>query len=100
MPTLNAKHSAIKSYYERLQEFTVQGATTEMTVRDAFKSLLETTARANQWTLLAEHKLTGKRATPDATLRDEFKIPRGYWEAKDTKDDLEAEIVKKIDKKY
>ena len=29
---------------------------------------------------------------PDGTLLDDFRIPRGYWEAKDTKDDLEAEI--------
>ena len=36
----------------------------------------------------------GKR--PDGTLRDSFNLPRGYWEAKDTKDDLHVEIRKKI----
>src|SRR5689334_22702503 len=32
---------------------------------------------------------------PDGTLRDEWS-PRGYWEAKDLGDDLDAEIRKKI----
>ena len=36
----------------------------------------------------------GKR--PDGTLRDTFRLPRGYWEAKDTRDDLLIEIRKKI----
>ena len=31
---------------------------------------------------------------------DEFKIPHGYWEAKDTKDDLDQEIQKKFDAGY
>jgi hypothetical protein len=29
-------------------------------------------------------------------MRDTFNLPRGYWEAKDTKDDLKTEIRKKI----
>ncbi len=37
---------------------------------------------------------------PDGTLQDVFKLARGYWEAKDTNDDLDAEIQKKIAKKY
>ena len=37
---------------------------------------------------------------PDGTLQDVFKLARGYWEAKDTDDDLDAEIQKKIGKKY
>lgn len=41
----------------------------------------------------------GKTIIPDGTLRDLFLV-RGYWEAKDTKDDLDAEIKKKIAKKY
>ena len=37
---------------------------------------------------------------PDGTLRDAFLLPRGYWEAKDTDDDLEYEIKKKINLGY
>ena len=40
----------------------------------------------------------GKR--PDGTLRDSFNLPRGYWEAKDTGDDLITEIRKKINAGY
>ncbi len=49
--------------------------------------------------LIPEQTLAnGKR--PDATLRDTFNLPRGYWEAKDTKDDLINEIRKKINAGY
>src|SRR5262249_58772038 len=37
---------------------------------------------------------------PDGTLRDFFNLRRGFWEAKDTDDDLDAEISKKIAKGY
>ena len=37
---------------------------------------------------------------PDGTFRDEYFLNRGYWEAKDTNDNLEAEIQKKIAKGY
>ena len=42
----------------------------------------------------------GHQIRPDGTFRDEFTIERGYWEAKDTDDDLEAEIKKKIKRGY
>ena len=37
---------------------------------------------------------------PDGTFRDEYFLNRGYWEAKDTNDNLETEIQKKIAKGY
>ncbi len=37
-----------------------------------------------------------RRNVPDGTVRDENSLPRGYWEAKDSGDDLRAEIAKKI----
>jgi predicted helicase len=36
----------------------------------------------------------------DGALVDNFKLPHGYWEAKDTKDDLDREIQKKFDTGY
>jgi predicted helicase len=49
--------------------------------------------------LIPEQTLAnGKR--PDGTLRDGFNLPRGYWEAKDTRDDLGTEIRKKITAGY
>jgi len=40
------------------------------------------------------------RIRPDGTFRDDFYIERGYWEAKDTHDDLETEIKKKTARGY
>ena len=45
-------------------------------------------------------KRGGKSITPDGTVRDAYNLHRGYWEAKDTDDDLTAEIRKKIAKGY
>jgi len=70
--------------------------THEQGIRAAFRSLLETFGKPVGWTLVEEHTLPGSRKRPDGTLLDNFRIPRGYWEAKDTKDDLEAEIRSKI----
>src|SRR5437899_7110626 len=39
-------------------------------------------------------------SSPTATLCDEFNLHRGYWEAKDTDDDLDAEISRKSAKGY
>ena len=49
------------------------------------------------WTLIAEQekKVGGKTIRPDGTFKDEMNLVRGYWEAKDTADKLDAEIEKK-----
>ncbi len=53
-------------------------------------------------TFIAE--LSGKSGgaiiRPAGTLRDRSTLPRGYWEAKDTQDDLDTEIKKKIARGY
>jgi hypothetical protein len=63
-------------------------------VRSPFESLLQETARLKDWTFIAE--LSGKSGgaviRPDGTLRDRNSLPRGYWEAKDTQEDLDTEI--------
>ncbi len=51
------------------------------------------------WTLIPEQTLAGG-ARPDGVLRDRSLFYRGYWEAKDTRDDLEAEINKKVARGY
>jgi hypothetical protein len=42
----------------------------------------------------------GKRVVPDGTVRNEFRLARGWWEAKDTSDQLAAEIQKKLKAGY
>ncbi|HPT27228.1 MAG TPA: N-6 DNA methylase, partial [Bryobacteraceae bacterium] len=55
--------------------------------------------RPLRWLLISEPptRAFGTRLIiPDATLQDEYSIPRAYYEAKDTHDDLDLEIRKKL----
>ena len=74
----------------------------ELNVRPAFEFLLTDTAKLHGWTLIPElsQKTGGSLVRPDGTLRDANSLPRGYWEAKDTQDDLDAEIQRKIARGY
>ena len=95
-------HKAIQGYYEKLRAYSAQDVTNEMGLRSAFQHLLEETGRTHNWTLVPEQsvKVRGKSVRPDGTFRDDWHLPCGYWEAKDTGDDLEAEIRAKIAKGY
>ncbi|HVB74365.1 MAG TPA: type ISP restriction/modification enzyme, partial [Ktedonobacteraceae bacterium] len=82
-------------YYKELAAYHEQDVLHETAVRSAFQNLLAAFAPSVNWLLVPEETLAnGKR--PDGTLRDTFRLPRGYWEAKDTRDDLATEIRKKI----
>jgi len=95
-------HRSIRKYCENVAALHAQGVLNEMSVRSPFESLLQETARLKDWTFIAE--LSGKSGgaiiRPDGTLRDRNSLPRGYWEAKDTQDDLDTEIKKKIARGY
>jgi predicted helicase len=95
-------HKAIVAYYEKLQGYGAHDVTHEMALRSAFQQLLEETGKPHKWTLIPEQtvKVGGKSVRPDGTFRDEWHLPVGYWEAKDTGDDLSAEIRAKIAKGY
>jgi predicted helicase len=99
---LTPGHRSIRKYYENVAALRDQGVLNEMSVRSPFESLLQETARLKNWTFIAE--LSGKSGggliRPDGTLRDRNSLPRGYWEAKDTQDDLDTEIKKKIARGY
>ncbi len=95
-------HKAVKTYYAALATYAEQSVEHEGALRSAFQNLLSETGRKVGWTLIPELSLdaNGHQIRPDGTFRDEFTIERGYWEAKDTDDDLEAEIKKKIKRGY
>jgi hypothetical protein len=96
-------HRAVKAYYEKLESLSPHpGADHEMAVRSAFQALLDQTARAHGWTLIPESgvKVEGKTVRPDGTLRDRNSLPRGYWESKDPRDDLDRAITAKTAKGY
>jgi hypothetical protein len=67
----------------------VSGAKRELVVREAFKDLLKAWGRSRDLQCVPEHEYI----TPT-------KERRGYWEAKDTDDDLDEEIVKKFRRGY
>ena len=94
--------AAIRNYYSQLQDLRSQGVTNELSIRQPFLTLLAETARPVGWQVIPElgKKAGARTIRPDATLRDRNSLPRGYWEAKDTYDDLEVEIRKKRDSGY
>jgi hypothetical protein len=92
-------HKAVKAYRETLEKLGSLKVKNEGALRTAFQTLLTDTARTVGWTLVPEQSMRvgGKTVIPDGTLRDDY-LPRGYWEAKDTADDLDVEILFDRDK--
>ncbi len=84
---------------ERLIEY--GGADNELNIRPAFQNCLDTYCREHRerLALVPELAATGG-VVPDGTVKDSLRMARGYWEAKDTHDDLDAEIRAKFDRGY
>ena len=99
--TIKPSNKAIQHYYETLQSYADLNQSHETGVRTAFIRLLEDTAKLQSWTLVTEvgQKVEGRTIRPDATLYKSA-VPHGYYEAKDTRDDLDSEIRKKSAKGY
>src|SRR5262245_47519821 len=93
---------AIKTYNAALKTFAHHGAAHAGATETAFSRLLADTARTHGWTLIPKKgmQVGGKHIYPDGTLQDGNFLPRGYWEAKDTDDDLDTEIINKRKKGY
>jgi predicted helicase len=102
MLELAANDPLIKTYLNDLQRLKNQTVTHELGLRGPFQNLLDKTAKKRGWTLVPELSTYsgGKRVVPDGTVRDEFRLARGWWEAKDTSDRLASEIQKKIKAGY
>jgi hypothetical protein len=79
------------------------GSHRETIVREAFKDLLKRWGKQSKLVFLAEYPLktaTKANITVDGALLHELRMPLGYWEAKDERDDLDEEIDKKLRKGY
>ncbi len=101
MPELSIKisHKPIRTYYVELEKYAQLGEVNEGTVRAAFQNLLQHYCHQSDFTLLCEkthYTPEKKRIIPDGEIVDAFGLPYGYWEAKDTQDDLFAEADKKF----
>ena len=101
MPDINIKtnHKPIKNYYTELERYAQLGEENEGTVRTAFQNLLQHYCHRSNLTLLCEkthYTPEKRRIIPDGEVVDAFGLPHGYWEAKDTQDNLHVEADKKF----
>ncbi|MFA5251444.1 MAG: type ISP restriction/modification enzyme [Phycisphaerae bacterium] len=94
----------ISKYYTEIQKYIRFGGTSkESSIRRAFENLLNEYAQQQNLLLIAEldyRTPKGTTVSPDGTLKDALRLDWGYWESKDTDDDLEVEIEKKFKKGY
>ncbi|MFH1795077.1 MAG: type ISP restriction/modification enzyme [Pseudomonadota bacterium] len=86
---------------DRLRKFS--GSVTEGVISEAFKDLLKAWSRQLNWQFAAQFEFAStqkSRIRPDGTIFHSLGLPFGYWEAKDTADDLDVEIRKKLARGY
>ena len=92
----------IDQYRADLQRFVeFGGSDNEQSIRRAFAVCLDSYCRDHREKLALVDELdAGSRNRPDGTVKDSLRMARGYWEAKDTHDDLDAEIQAKFNRGY
>ncbi|MXZ90616.1 MAG: N-6 DNA methylase [Chloroflexi bacterium] len=97
-----ASYPHIDQYREELSELIeFGGSDSELNIRPAFQNCLAAYCRDHRERLLLVPELAiGSRNRPDGTVKDSLRMARGYWEAKDTHDDLDAEIQAKFNRGY
>ncbi|MEM1055329.1 MAG: type ISP restriction/modification enzyme [Bacteroidota bacterium] len=92
----------VRAYYATLARYAEVGAAHEGAVQTAFHEVLQAAA-GSEWTLVPEFSTkgtTGRSVRYDGALRDSFRYTLGFWEAKDTADDLDREIQRKVERGY
>ena len=98
MPT----YPHIERYHADLRRFVeFGGSDNEQSIRRAFAVCLDSYCRDHREKLaLVDELNAGSLNRPDGTVKDSLRMARGYWEAKDTHDDLDAEIQAKFNRGY
>ena len=92
----------IEAYREELDRLIQYGGSdNESSTRRAFEVCLDAYCRnhSERLALVAELE-SGNRNHPDGTVKDSLRLARGYWEAKDTRDNLDREIQNKLNRGY
>ena len=92
----------IEQYRTKLQELIeFGGSDNEENIRPAFQNCLDSYCRDHRERLVLIPELkTSPSNKPDGTVKDSLRMARGYWEAKDSHDDLNAEIQAKFNRGY
>jgi len=94
----------ITQYYNelhRIQRFS--GSRNEDTIKGAFVNLINALARPKNLELVREVTIESRLGTkirPDGILRNILQLDYGYWESKDSKDNLVTEIERKLNQGY
>ena len=92
----------IQQYYQDKQRLIDYGGSdNEQSIRSAFQTCLASYCRAHWEDLevVAELRAPGG-VIPDGTIKDRMRLTHGYWEAKDPRDNLDAEIQNKLSRGY
>ena len=92
----------ISRYREDLERLIAAGRSdNELNIRRAFENCLDAYCRdhSDRLTLVSEQP-TDARVRPDGTVIDTMGLARGYWEAKDSRDNLDTEIRNKFNSGY
>ena len=92
----------IDQYRARLSELIEYGGSdNEENIRPAFQNCLDAYCRDHREKLVLVPELkTSPSNKPDGTVKDSLRMARGHWEAKDSHDDLDAEIRVKFNRGY
>jgi predicted helicase len=91
----------INQYYRELANIQYStGTKKESSIRRPFANLLSYYGELKKLNFVDEVKLKNLRKVPDGALVGKAEVIYGYWEAKDLQDDLEKEIVNKINIGY
>ena len=92
----------IEEYRTKLQDLIeLGGSDNEENIRPAFQNCLDAYCRDHRERLILIPELkTSPSNKPDGTVKDSLRMARGYWEAKDSHDDLDAEIQVKFNRGY
>ena len=97
MPT----YPHIERYREELARLIEAGGSdSELNIRPAFQNCLAAYCAAHKEKLTLVPELSVGSVRPDGTVKDTLRMARGYWEAKDTRDNLDREIQRKFDSGY
>jgi len=97
-----ASYPHIERYQTELERLIAfGGSSNESSIRRAFAYCLNAYCHEHRERLALVDELAYRgRVYPDGTVKDSLRMARGYWEAKDTHDDLDAEIQSKFNRGY
>ena len=92
----------IERYYEDLRKLIeFGGSDNEQSIRPAFQRCLDSYCREHRERMMLVPELAlASGVRPDGSVKDALRMARGYWEAKDSHDDLDAEIQRKFNRGY